>query len=268
MQTFSDIHFERFTTFIHDNFGIFMNEIKKDMLKIRLSKLMTRNGLDSYDEYYRVLTQSKEAKYISEFAEEITINKTDFFREKSHFEFLRGKTGFILEKNRRIESNNEIRVWSSACSTGEEAYTIAMVLKECMPQGINIKILATDISNKVLQTAKKGIYPLNIKNEVEGYYLLKYFKKTGMNYEVENSIKEMVTYRSFNLMDAFPFKNSFDIIFCRNVMIYFDTDTQQSLLDKFHNVINPGGFLFIGHSESLTNKRHKFQYVQPTIYIK
>jgi Methylase of chemotaxis methyl-accepting proteins len=262
------MHFDRFTTLIHDRFGIYLNEIKRDMLKIRLTKLMTKYGLSSYDEYYNILTQCKDGRYISEFAEEITINKTDFFRENSHFEFLKGKLNFILEKNRRIIKNNEIRVWSSACSSGEEAYTIAMVLKECLPQGVNIKILATDISNKVLLTAKKGIYPPGIKDEIEGYYIIKYFNKNGVNYEIENSIKEFITFRSFNLMDNFPFKDTFDMIFCRNVMIYFDINTQQKLLDKFHNVITPGGLLFIGHSESLTNKTHRFQYVQPTIYIK
>ena len=268
LHSFDDKAFEKYKRLIHDNFGIYLNSSKKDTLKTKLNKLMTRTGIYSYDEYYNVLATDKDKKYIPEFINEITINKTDFFRENNHFDFIRNKLGFILEKNQRILKNREIRVWSAGCSTGEEAYTLAFVLKECLPEEVNIKILATDICNKVLSIAIKGVYPFRIKSEIDSYYLTKYFESSNNNFRVVDSIRDFVTIRQFNLMDVFPFSNTFDMIFCRNVMIYFDSKVQQSLLDKFYNVTASGGLLFLGHSESLINKKHRYQYIQPTVYVK
>ncbi len=268
MQSFTDREFEKYRRLIYEKSGIHLSDVKKDMLKAKLHKLMSRNGMDSYDEYYNVLVTDRDKRQMTEFINEITINKTDFFRENNHFDFIRNKINYILEKNQRITRNRGIRVWSAGCSTGEEACTLAFVLKECLPDNITIKILATDICSKVLVIAAKGIYPSRIKSEIDSYYLSKYFERSDNDFKVVDSIKELVTFRQFNLMDAFPFSNTFDLIFCRNVMIYFDAKVQQSLLDKFYNVTAPGGLLFLGHSESLINKRHRYQYIQPTIYIK
>ena len=268
MDSFSDRQFQRYSKFIYDVFGIYLKEEKKQVLQNKLSKLMGRNNISSYDDFYDILVWAKDKQILLEFAQEITINKTEFFREINHFDFIKDKIAFILKSNERIIKRGEIRVWSSASSTGEESYTIAMVLKECLPQGVKIKILGTDISNRVLQAAQQGIYSANICNDVPPYYLQKYFQKVDEKFRVGDTIKELLTFRVFNLMSTFPFKNTFDIIFCRNVMIYFDLQVQQRLLDKFYRVLTPGGLLFIGHSESLTGKSHKFEYVQPTIYIK
>ena len=268
MQSFTDKEFGKYRQFIYENFGIHLSNVKKDTLKTKLHKLMSKNNLYSYDEYYYKLVTDKDKQHITEFINEITINKTDFFRENNHFDFIRNKIKFIFEKNQRILKNKEIRVWSAACSTGEEAYTLAFVLKECLSEEINIKILATDICSKVLSIAGKGIYPSRIKSEIDQYYLAKYFESSENNYKVIDSIKHLVTVRQFNLMDMFPFSNTFDMIFCRNVMIYFDLKVQQNLLDKFYSFITPGGLLFLGHSESLINKKHRYQYIQPTIYMK
>lgn len=268
MQSFDNIRFEKFSRFIYNEYGIFLSEIKKEMVHTKIDKLMSRYNINSYDEYYNILASGMDRQFLTDFANEITINKTDFFREINHFDFIQNNIGFIIGKNERILRNNEIRVWSSACSTGQEPYTLAMVLKECLPEGMGIKILGTDVNSKVLADAKRGLYPMSIKNEVRQYYLQKYFKNTGREFMIEEDLKKIVTFRQFNLMEPFPFKNTFDMIFCRNVMIYFDSEVQQRLLDKFYSVIAPGGLLFIGHSESLTNKKHKFEYVQPTVYIK
>jgi chemotaxis protein methyltransferase CheR len=163
--------------------------------------------------------------------------------------------------------NREIRAWSAGCSTGEEAYTLSMVLQESFPN-LDIKILATDIDQKVLKKAVSGEYGIGEADDVERYYLAKYFKKTDRSLFVCDEIKSKVTFRQFNLMNKFSFKKGFDIIFCRNVMIYFDAPTQQKILKKFYDALVPGGLLFIGHSEGITDKNPGYIYVQPTVYRK
>lgn len=268
MQRFTNDQFLKFSNFIYSNFGIHMNESKKEILHTKLDKLISRYNLASYDEYYGNLLKNTGGRLMIEFANEITVNLTSFFRENNHFTFIKNNIVSLIENNPRVTANNEIRVWCSACSTGEEAYSLAIILKEYVPKGINIKLLATDISWKVLAAAQKGIYPRLIKNDMEYEYLNKYFDEIDEGYMVSETIKNLVTFRCFNLMDVFPFKNSFDIIFCRNVMIYFDSVIRQSLLDRFYNVISPGGLLFIGHSESIAGQAHRFKYLQPTVYLK
>ena len=268
MQVFTEEQFLKFNRLIYENFGIHLGKEKKDALRTKLIKLMSSKELTSFDVYFDLLMHRGSQTELGELAEEITVHKTDFFRENNHFDFIKSKVEFLIQHDGRISKSNEIRVWSAGCSTGEEAYTLAIVLKECLPKRIHIKILATDISSKVLVHAKRGLYPSNIKNEIHKYYLNSYFDKLANNYVVNESIKELITFRQFNLADPFPFKNTFDIVFCRNVMIYFDTAFQQLLLDKFYEIIAPRGMLFIGHSESLANKKNQFQYVQPTIYLK
>lgn len=269
MQSFNDGEFEKYRHLIYDSCGIYFSTVKKDILRNKVSKLMSKNNIASYAEYYDILATDGGKKYTAEFIDEITTNKTDFFRENNHFDFIKDRIHFIMEKSRRIAVNKEIRVWSAGCSTGEEAYTLAMVLAECLPEEFNIKILATDISNKVLSAASKGIYPQRIRDAVGPYHLNKYFERLDSEYfRVADNIRKMVTVRRFNLMELFPFENTFDILFCRNVMIYFDQKVQQLLLNKFYDVTAPGGLLFLGHSESLINKTHRYQYIQPTIYIK
>jgi chemotaxis protein methyltransferase CheR len=182
--------------------------------------------------------------------------------------FIRDKIQNILRLNKRIDERGEIRVWSSACSTGNEAYTIAMVLKECLPGNIQPKILATDVSAGVISTAIKGEYFLNSEDLINNYYLNKYFTRKGAAYCINPDIKQLITFRTFNLMENFPFRDKFDIIFCRNVMIYFPPEKVEELVKKFYEVLVPGGMLFIGHSESLIHKQYNFRYVQPTIYMR
>lgn len=263
---FTDAQFEKFQSLIYENFGIALNKAKKELLHARLVKLLGQRAIASYDEYYQLLLRDGQA--LAEFADAITVNKTDFFREINHFNFLRQQMKLITTKNPRILQRGEIRVWSAACSTGEEPYTLAMVLKEALPEGVALRILATDINRRALGQAVRGIYPATIKDEVDRYYMAKYFRKHAEGYEVLPELRACVTFCQFNLMHPFPFKNPLDIIFCRNVMIYFDTVVQQKLIHKFYQVLSPGGLLFLGHSESLSGKEHRFSYLQPTIYIK
>ncbi|MFH1077590.1 MAG: protein-glutamate O-methyltransferase CheR, partial [Pseudomonadota bacterium] len=197
-----------------------------------------------------------------------------FFREPVHFDFL---TKSVYPKLFDRENKNEhIRLWSAGCSTGEEPYTLAMTILKHLKSPANldydIKILGTDISTRVLQKAMAGIYSDSIMETVPESARNLFFKKIkreeGMSYHISEQIANMTTFRRFNLTETFPFSNKFNVIFCRNVMIYFDRSTQQSLIDKFFNSLKPGGHFFIGHSESLTAVTHQFKYIVPTIYQK
>ncbi|WP_297426414.1 protein-glutamate O-methyltransferase CheR [Clostridium sp.] len=269
MEYFSQVIFESYRDFINREVGIFFSNAKKDMLKLKVVKMMTPLGITSYDEYLKLISTSGGKQFLTEFINEIAINKTDFFRENNHFEFLRGNAKFILENNKTIEKNREIRVWSSACSTGEEPYTLGFILKEYYDTlGLKTRILATDIDTKALNLAINGIYPQTITSNVGKYWLSKYCNKFNGNYQIKKEIRDMITFRLFNLMNNFPFEKKFDIIFCRNVMIYFEPSVQQKIIDKFYDALEIGGLLFIGHSETLNNKNHKFRYLRPTIYQK
>jgi Methylase of chemotaxis methyl-accepting proteins len=265
MITLNDLQFEKFRALIYDHCGI---QPKKEMIEGKLDKLLRRNELDSYEEYYKLLTTGSDPSCWAEFIDEITVHMSSFFRENNHFEFIRSQLRLIFEKNPRIMKNNEMKLWSAGCSTGEEPYTLAMVLKEWLPADMSIKILATDISKKTMATAQRGLYPGAIKKDMDPYYLMQYFNRCEDDYEVKPEVKAFITFRLFNLMEPFPFQDTFDIIFCRNVMIYFNAEVQQKLVQKFHSVLTPGGLLFIGHSESLLNRQTGFQYLQPTVYLK
>lgn len=267
-QQFGQKNIRFFSQFLRDNFGIHYSELKTDSLKAKLKKLMDRNGIASSDEYYELITGKNSEAYLTQFLDVMTTHTTNFFRENSHFEYIKNNVNMILKINKRINSNKEIRGWSAACSTGQEPYTLAMVLKEVVPSEIRIKILATDISSKVVEAASKGVYPKEIKKEIEEYYIKKYFEDTNGTFRISDEIKEMLTFRLFNLKQQFKFNKQFDIIFCRNVMIYFEQEFQSMLAEKMYDILVPGGLLFIGHSESLSHKQHKFKYIQPSVYMK
>jgi len=267
MAHLSNAEFYKYSKFINKHFGINFGVAKKEILESKLNKLMTKNEINSYEDYFNILSESNNKALINDFIIEITVNKTDFFRENNHFDYIKNHTSLITEKNKRMMKNKEIRAWSAGCSTGEEAYTLAITLQESFPL-LNHKILATDLDTRVLDKAVKGEYSDDIRNSIEKYYLIKYFKKTGSGLSVCDETKRKVTFRQFNLMNEFPFKKGFDIIFCRNVMIYFDAATQQKLLKKFYDALVTGGLLFIGHSEGITGKELNIRYLQPTVYMK
>jgi chemotaxis protein methyltransferase CheR len=201
----------------------------------------------------------------------ITTNKTDFYRENKHFEFM-VNTVFPEWMVRR---KKKIRIWSAGCSTGEEPYTIALVLLEHFPEiaSADVKILATDIDTTVLDKGRDGIYSAEIVSDIDTDVLKKYFLKgSGPNegrFMVKDQVKKLVRFRRLNFLDEnFPMKGRFDIIFCRNVIIYFDRDTQRSLFDKFHGHLEDDGYLFVGHSETLSGLTNKFRIGGNSIYRK
>lgn len=265
-------YLDLFCEYLYKNMGIYIEDTKKILLVQKLVKLMMEDGITNSGEYYHFIVSppisEKQKRIKNKFIDTITVHKTNFFRENNHFEFLRRSINQIIEESPTAKATKELRVWSSACSTGEEAYTLAMLFKEILPMDMKAKILATDISPQSIQKALTGVYKFGPEDNITNYFINKYFRNVGDAWEISDEIKKFVTFRLFNLMEPFPFKNPFDIIFCRNVMIYFDKEVQERLVNNFYNALTDNGLLFIGHSESLIQIKHNFNYHEPTIYKK
>ena len=272
----SNKEFELFRGLIYKTSGINLTGSKKELVKARLSKRLTKTGIGSFEQYYKFVTRhDKNGEELVHLLDSISTNKTDFFREGKHFDFLNTKLLPDLIQKKEKEKNKTIRVWCAASSSGEEPYTLAItILNHINPNdGWNIKILATDISTKILQRAIKGIYTKDSLKGISPAIVSAHFKRVVIDksncFQAKDHLKEIITFRRFNLMAPnFPFRNPFDFIFCRNVMIYFDTETQHKLILKFYNCLPKDGYLFIGHSETLAKKTHGFKYTQPAVYQK
>lgn len=268
--------FSRVSTFIQSNFGINLPPSKKVMVSARLQKRMRSVGFSSMDNYINYVFSSKGKKCeLTHMIDSITTNKTGFFRESTHFESLCDKILPLLIAENRMGSGRKLQVWSSACSTGEEPYTIAMTLSEFAKVNTNLRfsIVASDISTKVLKKASKGIYkeeqidtlPMLLRKN----YLLKSRDSAIKLVQFKKNIRDSISFKRINLMDDnFGIKKKMHVIFCRNVLIYFDKATQQALMHRFARQLLPGGFLFIGHSESLTGMDVPFTQFMPTVYRK
>ena len=268
MTTLNENSFKKYCDFIYSETGISINPNKKQLLQMKLNKAMNKNNIKSYDEYFSLISNNTSTADFQKFVNYITTNTTQFFRENNHFKFIKENMNYILENNPRIMKDKEIRIWSAGCSTGQEPVTLSIILKECFNNEINLRILATDINTKVLKKAISGEYLDTDCSSLPREYMLKYFDKIDNVYKVKKEILSNIKYRQFNLTNKFNFKKGFDIIFCRNVMIYFNNASQEKLINKFYQHIVPGGLLFIGHSESLINKKHAFKNIGPSIYIK
>ena len=267
--TITDREFDQFQKLIYEQVGITLGEQKKTLIVSRLSKRLRELALPSFQAYYDHVVGDVGQEELTNLLDLVSTNKTDFFREPGHFDFLREQ---ILPSRRGTQ---QIRIWSSASSSGEEPYTIAMTLYDEVhnPAQWDMKILASDISTRVLAKAASGVYDeervANLPKDVVQRHFLKGKGPQAGKVKVRSHVSSLVTYRRINLMDAtFPIRTPLDLIFCRNVMIYFDRPTQAALMKKFHQYLKPGGYLFIGHSESLQWIDHPFTYVKPTIYRK
>ncbi|MFP4498864.1 MAG: CheR family methyltransferase [Vulcanimicrobiota bacterium] len=272
----NDSLFYKFSNYIHREFGIKLPISKKVMLQSRLQKRLRKLSMKSFKDYYDFVFQTKEGNdELVEMINVVTTNKTDFFREPKHFEYLTSNALPELLNSRLFSIRKKIAIWSAGCSTGEEPYTLSIVLNEFCEQKFlfSFEILATDISTGVLKMAHNAVYPLNkvepIPLPLKKKYLLK-SKDPGKKMVKINSVaRKPVTFSRLNLMDrAFDFKEPFDVIFCRNVIIYFDRPTQEKLLMNYYTHLAPGGYLFLGHSETLNGMDTPFKQVAPTIYRK
>ena len=267
--TLTDKEFEQFQSLIYEQVGINLDTPKKSLLTSRLGKRLRELQLPSYQAYYDQVSGKGGEEELIQLVDLISTNKTDFFREPVHFDFLREQ---VLSQ---VQATRFLRIWSSASSSGEEPYTIAMTLNDAIPECSrwDMKILASDISTRVLAKAASGIYEEERVTQLSQDFVRRHFLRgkgeQAGKLKVRNHLAEMIMFRRINLMaPAFPIKSPLDVIFCRNVMIYFDRPTQATLMGKFYRYLRPGGFLFIGHSESLQWIEHQFTYVKPTIYQK
>lgn len=270
----SDKEFKLFKELIYDKTGISLSEHKRALVYSRLGKRLRILGLQSYIDYYNhILDKDESGAELIEMINAITTNKTSFFREDYHFKYLNEE--LFPEFKRRTQQGHakNINIWSAGCSTGEEPYTIAIALAEFFSDeiGWNINLIATDIDTNVLKKASEGVYPIENSSQIPKHLLLKYFHKgRGENsgfFRAIDKIRDMISFQKLNLLDpAWSHKNKFDIIFCRNVIIYFDKPTQNNLIQRFQNSLIPNGNLMLGHSESLHGHDTKLLNIGKNIY--
>jgi chemotaxis protein methyltransferase CheR len=268
--------FRRLSSFIKENLGIKVPDFKRSMVESRLRKRLSALGMKSYTEYCDYLFSGKGMNdELYEFTDVITTNKTDFFREPHHFHYILEKALPDLVRRTDAGLTRPLRAWSCACSRGDEPYTLSMVLSEygrVVPR-FDFSILATDISTRMLETAVKGIYDEQVVDPVPLDYRRKYLlrskdKNRGL-VRIKPELRKKITFRRLNLMDSdFRLGDKMDLLFCRNVIIYFDKPTTDKLIERLCSVIAPGGYLFMGHSELLDSGRYPLVPVAPTIYQK
>lgn len=260
--------FDQFRKLAYEKAGIDLRSGKEQLVSARLGRRMRALGIRSYKEYYRHVQEDKSGEALIAMIDALTTNHTSFFREIAHFEFLR-KT--ILPGIRR---RNQISIWCAASSTGEEPYSIAFsVLDELGLEALpRLQITATDISTRVLGVAKRGAYPADrfrdFPPEQLRNYLLRGEGQWNSWYLVKKEIRAAVAFNRLNLMDDFTHASAFPVIFCRNVMIYFDRPTQEGVIRRMTHFLEPGGYLLIGHAESLNGVNHSLQYIRPAVYRK
>lgn len=264
----TDEEFQFITTHIKNNYGVNLTQ-KKTLIEGRLSNHVTGLGFTNYMDYFRYSMNPKYADEMTVLINKLTTNHTYFLREKDHFDFYSDTVLPWIDKTLKTK---DLRVWSAGCSTGQEPYTLSMLTFNYFgPEAANwdTTILATDISAKVLQTAQEGIYSKEDLSELPDNWIRRYFVPVGDDkYAITDTLRKNVAYRRFNLLSPFKFKKPFQAIFCRNVMIYFDMPTKSEIIAKFYDALLPGGYLFIGLSESLSCCKNNFKFVQPSIYQK
>jgi chemotaxis protein methyltransferase CheR len=265
---FTDSEFKRLRELVHARTGIALSDAKRELVYGRLARRLRRLKLASFAEYCQ-LVERPGSDEIQELTNAITTNLTSFFREGYHFEQLAATALPQLESWRA--ATRRLRLWSAGCSTGEEPYSLAVVLRECLAHLANwdIKLLATDIDSKVVETAAQGVYPAERFTGVSAERVRNWFpqllERPGFC-AASAQLKSLITFKQLNLLDAWPMRGPFDIIFCRNVVIYFDKATQRKLFDRMADMQEPGGWLFIGHSENLHNVTQRYKLVGRTVY--
>lgn len=270
----TDKDFQRISDLVYEHCGINLLEGKKGLVRSRLASRLRQGNFKTFSEYMDHAIKDKTGEEFSILIDKLSTNLTSFFREMQHFDFLRETFLPSLLERKEDKGDLRIRAWSAGCSSGEEPYSIAITLLESVhgDPSWDIKVLATDISTSVLETAQRGIYNEDrvapVPSMQKNRYLVKSQVKGQKKYEVSESLRNVIIFRYLNLMKDWPIKGPLNFIFCRNVMIYFDKATQLRLVNRFWDLLDSGGYLFTGHSESLTGIEHKFKYIQPTIYMK
>lgn len=267
----TDQEFSKLRGLIYQQIGVEIKDHKKHLLVNRLSKRLRHLGMTSFSDYLKFVEEDSRGKYeMVEMLDAVTTNKTDFFREPKHYTVLEEKVVPALLRDRGTH-DRVIKVWSSACSSGEEPYTLAICLTEMLKghPGWRFEIMGSDVSETVLRTAASGIYADSKVQPIPHDTLRKYFLRGNGRYKIKPEIAKHVSFRKINLkLDYHRSFSNYDIVFCRNVLIYFDVATQQDIIRKHWHVLRPGGFLFLGHSETLHGGQLPFEYIAPSVYRK
>ncbi|MEJ2199505.1 MAG: protein-glutamate O-methyltransferase CheR [Desulfuromonadaceae bacterium] len=267
----SDQEFKLMRELIYERFGINLTDQKRSLMVGRLQKVIRSSGFNTFQEYYEHLINDSSEKALSDLIDRISTNHTFFNREKDHFRFFVETALPSIARDLETRNRRDLRIWCAGCSTGEEPYMLLMLLQEFFGPNYSkwdAGILATDISQRALGIAREGCYPEERISSLPDNLRNKYFRRQANgNWTVLDRIRNEATFRRFNLMNAqFPFKKPFHIIFCRNVMIYFDQATREALIRKFHQHTEPGGYLFIGHSETIGRDQSLYKYLMPATY--
>jgi chemotaxis protein methyltransferase CheR len=254
--------FDQIRKLAYRTFGLDLKAGKEELVSARLRSLAIKAGARSFDEYYRLVVRDLTGRSLAAMIDALATNHTSFLREPDHFDLLRRT---VLPQ---IGEAGPVELWCAACSTGEEVWTLACVLSDALPQN-RIQIAASDISNKALSFASRGAYPAERCRDIPAEWRTRYFEvEKGVGFRASEKLRRLVSFRRLNLIENFAWPQRFPIIFCRNVMIYFDRATQEKLVSRLVDCLCPGGYLFVGHAESLNQVSHLLEYVQPAVYCK
>jgi chemotaxis protein methyltransferase CheR len=257
--TLQESTFRQLRDFIYEKSGIFIPDNKKYFIENKLMRRVQEKNFNNFEDYLYLIRYSPNGSELSTLFDLVTTNETFFFREPLQFDIL---FNYVIPEMAAVKKNNSFRIWSAACSTGEEAYTIAMIRAEKKPE-LHLDIHASDISDAVLASARKGVYSSYSVRNIPEPYLKKYFSASGQSFELDQRVKTSVRFMNMNLTDDKKMKSmyDFDIIFCRNVLIYFDDKAKQKVVSHLYNSLRPGGFLITGSTESLHNVTRAFKPV-------
>jgi chemotaxis protein methyltransferase CheR len=254
--------FEEIRRMARKAFGLDLKPGKEQLVAARLGRMMLGGRFRSYGELCRRILEDRSGDSMAALIDALATNHTSFLREPDHFAFLREHVVPTLRHRRPLE------IWCAGCSTGEEVWTLACTLNDALPGG-SIRIAATDISRKALAFAERGTYPAARCEPLPGAWLAKYFAETPQGeFAIRPAVRAQATFSRLNLMEPLAWRQRFPAIFCRNVMIYFDSAVQEALTSRFAEALEPGGYLFVGHAESLSRFSHTLEYVRPAVYRK
>lgn len=260
--------FQQISDLAYRHFGLDLSKGKHELVEARIGKKLRELGLSSFQHYFDYVQSDRSGDALTNMVDVLTTNHTSFFRESQHFDFLCNKV------YPQVRTRSEVHLWSAACSSGEEAYTIAMALLESAGSEVlsRVKIRATDISTRVLEKGRRAIYPADRCREIpaalQQRYMLRGSNSAVNHLRFKSEVRSMVHFEHLNLMQSLPAGYTCSVIFCRNIMIYFDKSTQQDLVQRLSQQLEPGGYLLIGHSESLNGIEHDLHYVCPATYRK
>jgi chemotaxis protein methyltransferase CheR len=264
IQPLAPAEFEQIRQLAHRAFGLDLRSGKEELVSARLRRLVRNGGFQSFRQYYRHVLGDATGKALAAMVDALATNHTSFLREPDHFEFLREQVA------PRLAGRESVEVWSAACATGEEAWTLAFVLNDALPNR-RVRILATDISNRALESARSAIYAAEKCHILPATWMSRYFVRESGSppaFRVAPAVREQACFRRLNLIEPYGWTQRFPVIFCRNVMIYFDRQTQESVVKRLSEHLEPGGYLFVGHAESLAGMTHLLEHVRPAVYRK